>query len=47
MEATIRIMEDSGLYDSGRGAYFTKDGVPEMDAAIVDGRTLQAGSVAR
>ena len=46
VEATIRIMEDSGLYDSGSGAYYTKDGVPEMDAAIMDGRTLQAGSVA-
>ena len=46
VEATIRVMEDSGLYDSGRGAYYTKDGVPEMDAAIMDGRTLQAGSVA-
>ncbi len=46
VEATIRSMEDSGLYDSGRGAYYTKDGVPEMDAAIMDGRTLQAGSVA-
>jgi beta-aspartyl-peptidase (threonine type) len=46
VEATIPVMEDSGLYDSGRGAYYTKDGVPEMDAAIMDGRTLQAGSVA-
>jgi L-asparaginase / beta-aspartyl-peptidase len=46
VEATIRVMEDSGLYDSGRGAYYTKDGVPEMDAAIMDGKTLQAGSVA-
>src|ERR1700691_5958785 len=46
VEATIRVMEDSGLFDSGRGAYYTKDGVPEMDAAIMDGRTLQAGSVA-
>jgi beta-aspartyl-peptidase (threonine type) len=46
VEATIRAMEDSGLYDAGRGAYYTKEGVPEMDAAIMDGRTLQAGSVA-
>ncbi len=46
VEATIRVMEDSGLYDSGRGAYYTKDGIPEMDAAIMDGKTLQAGSVA-
>lgn len=46
VEETIRAMEDSGLYDAGRGAYYTKEGVPEMDAAIMDGRTLQAGSVA-
>jgi beta-aspartyl-peptidase (threonine type) len=46
VEATIRVMEDSGLYDAGRGAYYTSEGVPEMDAAIMDGRTLQAGSVA-
>jgi L-asparaginase / beta-aspartyl-peptidase len=46
VEATIRVMEDSGLYDAGRGAYYTKEGVPEMDAAIMNGRTLEAGSVA-
>jgi L-asparaginase / beta-aspartyl-peptidase len=46
VEATIRVLEDSGLYDAGRGAYYTKAGIPEMDAAIMDGRTLQAGSVA-
>ncbi len=46
VEATIRMMEDSGLFDAGRGAYYTREGVPELDAAIMDGRTLSAGSVA-
>src|SRR6202451_4240339 len=46
VEATIRVMEDSGLFDAGRGAYYTKEGVPEMDAAIMNSRTLEAGSVA-
>jgi len=46
VEAAIRVMEDSGEFDSGRGAYYTRDGVPELDAAIMDGRTLAAGSVA-
>ena len=46
VESTISSMEDSGQFDSGRGAYYTRDGVPEMDAAIMDGRTLAAGSVA-
>ncbi|MGA8220632.1 MAG: isoaspartyl peptidase/L-asparaginase [Candidatus Acidiferrales bacterium] len=46
VEATIEVMEDSGLFDSARGAYYTREGVPELDAAIMDGRTLGAGSVA-
>ncbi|HUJ30724.1 MAG TPA: isoaspartyl peptidase/L-asparaginase [Candidatus Acidoferrum sp.] len=46
VEATIRVMEDSGLFDAGRGAYYTREGVPELDAAIMDGHTLAAGSVA-
>ena len=46
VEATVRVMEDSGSFDAGRGAYYTREGVPEMDAAIMDGRTLNAGSVA-
>jgi len=45
VEATIRVMEDSGLFDSGRGGYYTREGLPELDAAIMDGRTLAAGSV--
>jgi beta-aspartyl-peptidase (threonine type) len=46
VEATIRVLEDSGAFDSGRGAYYTREGIPELDAAIMDGRTLRAGSVA-
>jgi L-asparaginase / beta-aspartyl-peptidase len=46
VEATIRVMEDSALFDAGRGSYYTREGVPEMDAAIMDGRTRNAGSVA-
>jgi beta-aspartyl-peptidase (threonine type) len=46
VEAAQRIMEDSGVFDAGRGAYYTREGVPEMDAAIMDGKTLAAGAVA-
>jgi beta-aspartyl-peptidase (threonine type) len=46
VETTIRSMEDSGMFDAGRGAYYTRAGVPEMDAAIMYGSTLAAGSVA-
>ncbi len=46
VETTIRILEDSGQFDAGRGGYYTRDGVPELDAAIMDGQTLNAGAVA-
>jgi len=46
VEASLRVMEDSGVFDAGRGAYYSRAGVPELDAAIMDGKTLQAGSVA-
>ncbi len=46
VEAAQRVMEDSGVFDAGRGAYYTREGVPEMDAAIMDGSTLAAGAVA-
>ena len=46
VEATIRVLEDSALFDAGRGAYYTREGIPELDAALMDGATLRAGSVA-
>ncbi len=46
VEATIRVMEDSPLFNAGRGAVFTNQGRNEMDASIMDGSTLNAGAVA-
>ncbi|PST81638.1 beta-aspartyl-peptidase [Pedobacter yulinensis] len=46
VEATIHVMEDSPLFNAGKGAVFTHDGRNEMDAAIMDGKTQAAGSVA-
>lgn len=46
VEATIRLMEDSPLFNAGRGAVFTNQGRNEMDASIMDGATLNAGAVA-
>ncbi|GGF35694.1 isoaspartyl peptidase/L-asparaginase family protein [Echinicola rosea] len=44
--AAIKVMEDSPLFNAGKGAVFTHDGRNEMDAAIMDGRTRNAGAVA-
>lgn len=46
VEAAINVMEDSPLFNSGRGAVFTGEGTNTLDASIMDGATLQAGAVA-
>ena len=45
-KAAIVILEDNLLFNAGRGSVFTKKGVQEMDAAIMDGKNLAAGAVA-
>ena len=44
--AAITILEDSPLFNAGKGAVFTHDGVNELDAAIMSGPTHAAGAVA-
>src|ERR1043166_5214685 len=44
--AAVMVMEDSPLFNAGRGAVFNAEGAHELDAAIMDGKTLKAGAVA-
>jgi beta-aspartyl-peptidase (threonine type) len=44
--AAIKVLEDSPLFNAGKGAVFTHDGKNELDASIMDGRNLMAGAVA-
>jgi beta-aspartyl-peptidase (threonine type) len=46
IKAAIVIMEDSPLFNAGKGAVFTWDGTNELDASIMDGRDRSAGAVA-
>jgi beta-aspartyl-peptidase (threonine type) len=46
VEAAVKVLEDDPLFNAGRGSAFAADGGNEMDAAIMDGATLSAGSVA-
>jgi L-asparaginase / beta-aspartyl-peptidase len=44
--AAIVILEDSPYFNAGKGAVFTHDGVNELDASIMNGKTREAGAVA-
>lgn len=46
VEAAVRVLEDDPHFNAGKGAVFTNEGTNEMDAAIMDGKTLKAGAVA-
>lgn len=46
VQAAINVMENSPLFNAGKGAVFTHDGKNELDASIMDGQTLKAGAVA-
>lgn len=46
VKAAVVSMEDNVLFNAGKGAVFTKKGINELDAAIMDGQTLSAGAVA-
>ena len=46
VETAIKVMEDSPLFNAGKGAVFTHDGRNELDASIMDGKSRAAGAVA-
>lgn len=46
VKASVVALEDHALFNAGKGAVFTKKGLNEMDAAIMDGSNLNAGAVA-
>ncbi len=45
VEIAVKLLEDSPLFNAGKGSVFTAEGTHEMDAAIMDGKTLNAGAV--
>lgn len=45
VELVVRSLEDNPLFNAGKGAVFTAEGTHELDAAIMDGSTMQAGAI--
>ena len=45
VEAAVKSLEDNPLFNAGKGAVYTKKGIHELDASIMDGKTLQAGAI--
>jgi beta-aspartyl-peptidase (threonine type) len=45
VEAALKVLEDNPLFNAGRGSVFNHSGEHEMDASIMDGKTLRAGAV--
>ena len=46
VEQVINILEDSPMFNAGKGAVFTSEGKNELDASIMEGKTLNCGAVA-
>lgn len=46
VEKAVMVLEDNPLFNAGRGSVFTNEGKNELDASIMDGKTLAAGAVA-
>ena len=46
VEAAVRVLEDAPIFDAGVGSVLNRDGIVELDAALMDGETLRSGAVA-
>jgi len=46
VEAVVRVLEDDPVFNAGKGAVLNADRIAELDASIMDGKTLRCGAVA-